>query len=327
MGYGKNIHSKANAELQQRRNQAFAQAEQKKEIFFSQYPRAKEIEYLLQSTSAAAGKAVLQGQNVREALEALKNENLALQNELTQLYKQAGITEADLQEQFTCKLCGDTGNIDGKQCSCVRHLLKETAYNELNALSPLALSTFNSFSLEYYPTQSSSGVNPQKRMEQILQFCKKYASEFSSSSKSLLMRGTTGLGKTHLSLAIANEVIENGFGVIYCSTPNILSKLEKEHFSRDKSANENTEEYLTHCDLLILDDLGTEFITQFTTSCIYNILNTRIMLGLPTIISTNMDFHELEKTYSQRFVSRIMGNSIKLDFIGNDIRQIKAMQK
>ena len=107
----------------------------------------------------------------------------------------------------------------------------------------------------------------------------------------------------------------------------MLFRSEKEHFSRFKSDDQTTEDLLIECDLLILDDLGTEFITQFTTSAIYNILNTRIMQGQPTIINTNMDISQLERTYSQRFVSRIIGDSLKLDFMGNDIRQIKAMRR
>lgn len=327
MGYGKDIYQKTKAQLQERRNKAFSQAETQKSIFFSKYPKAQEIEYLLQSTAVKAGKAVLAGNDVKEELERLKRENLVLQQQLTELYQQAGITEEQLNPQFTCKKCSDTGYIDGKTCPCMKKLLKETAYNQLNQLSPLSLSTFDSFSLSYYPNISDGGINPKDRMEKIFRFCKQYADTFSKDAKSLLMRGTTGLGKTHLSLAIANEVISKGFGVIYCSTPNILSKLESQRFSRFNEQTENTEEYLTQCDLLILDDLGTEFITQYTSSAIYNVLNTRIMLGKPTIISTNMDIRELERSYSQRFVSRIMGNSIKLDFVGNDIRQIKAMQK
>lgn len=326
MGYSKDIYRQATGTMQQRRNNAFSNAEKKREIFYSKYPRAREIDYSLQSTAAAAGKAVLQGGDVKKVLTQLKEQNLSLQKELEDIYRKDGITENDLSEHFMCSKCNDTGYVDGRMCSCMKTLLKEIAYDQLNSLSPLSLSTFESFSLDYYPDEISGVISPRSRMEQIFRFCKNYAETFSKKSKSLLMRGTTGLGKTHLSLAIANEVINKGFGVIYASTPNIVSKLEKEHFSRNR-LEETTEEYLTSCDLLILDDLGTEFITQFTTSSIYNILNSRIMQELPTIISTNMTLQELERTYSQRFVSRIMGNSLKLDFMGNDIRQIKAMQR
>ena len=135
------------------------------------------------------------------------------------------------------------------------------------------------------------------------------------------MQGATGLGKTHLSLAIANVVLNKRFGVIYGSTPNILSKLEKERF-RYTRTYEDSEKYLLDCDLLILDDLGTEYSTAYSSSTIYNIINSRIMMSKPTIISTNLSVRELEKVYSERLVSRIMGNHLRLRFLGTDIRQV-----
>ena len=157
-------------------------------------------------------------------------------------------------------------------------------------------------------------------MEKILNFCKAYASRFSSSSDNLFMQGATGLGKTHLSLAIANTLINRGHNVIYTSTPNIISKLEKEHFNHTFQ-DEETEKHLIDCDLLILDDLGTEFQTSFSNATIYNIINSRIMYQKPTIISTNLSVKEIQAAYSKRLVSRIMGNYKRLFFLGNDIRQ------
>lgn len=329
MGYGKKINAMAKVALQERRNSAYRNADKAKSIFLSKYPEAEKIERKLQSTSITAAKAVAAGGNVREELTKLKEENLALQNQLNEIYSKAGINGDDLEPKFTCSRCKDTGYNDGIICECYKKLLRETAYNQLNSLSPLSLSTFESFDLDYYPEESlnNSSISPRRRMANIFKFCKEYAENFSLNSPNLLMKGTTGLGKTHLSLAIAREVIEKGFGVVYCSAPNILSKIEKEHFSRYNEDEESTEDLLTKCDLLILDDLGTEFSTQFTNATVYNILNTRIMTNKPTIISTNMSIAELEKSYSQRFVSRTIGSSIKLDFVGNDIRQLKAMKK
>ncbi len=141
------------------------------------------------------------------------------------------------------------------------------------------------------------------------------------------MRGNTGLGKTHLSLAIAREVIERGFGVIYCSTPEILSKLEKERFGKSYNNSDDSEEALKECDLLILDDVGSEFHTSFTKNIIYNIINFRISHGKPTIISTNLELEELEVMYSQRLVSRLMGEYVIMNFVGTDIRQVKRLEK
>jgi DNA replication protein DnaC len=136
------------------------------------------------------------------------------------------------------------------------------------------------------------------------------------------MNGKTGLGKTHLSLAIANEVIKRGFGVIYVSAPIVVSKLEKEQFSRNKE-NIHLEDTLTECDLLIIDDLGTEFINKFSSQAVYNLFNSRLLLGKPTIVSTNLTLDKIQEIYSERFVSRIVGEAHRLDFFGSDVRLMK----
>ena len=165
-------------------------------------------------------------------------------------------------------------------------------------------------------------ISPYARMEKILNFCESYAVNFTPKSRSILFQGGSGLGKTHLSLAIAKEVIGNGYGVVYSSAPDILSRLESERFNDDKTTDA-TENLLKECDLLIIDDLGTEFLTQFTLSKIYNIINTRMLLKKPIIISTNLTLKELEKSYHQRLVSRIIGEMLRLKFIGRDIRQMQ----
>ena len=137
------------------------------------------------------------------------------------------------------------------------------------------------------------------------------------------MSGATGLGKTFLSLSIASAVIEKGYGVIYSSAQNLLNTLEKEKFS---NSDANTLNAIFDCDLLIIDDLGTEFSTSFTVSTIYNIINTRINMCKPVIISTNLSLSELQEMYSERIVSRFIGEYTILKFAGNDIRQIKKME-
>ena len=138
------------------------------------------------------------------------------------------------------------------------------------------------------------------------------------------MRGATGLGKTHLSLSIANELLGRGYSVVYVSAPDILFQLEKAHFSYGYDSESDLISTLSECDLLIIDDLGTEFSTNFTVSQIYNIFNNRILRSKPVIINTNLTIKELENSYSQRFVSRVMGTCDKLDFVGRDIRPQKV---
>ena len=150
-------------------------------------------------------------------------------------------------------------------------------------------------------------------MEQILRYCKAYANQFSMDSPNLLMQGGTGLGKTHLSLAIAHEAIEKGYGVIYGSAQNMVTNLEKERFQKD-SEQQDTNQLMLQCDLLIIDDLGTEFSTSFVTAAIYNIVNTRLMTHKPTIISTNLSMKELEKRYTERFAFQYFWAVISLFF-------------
>ena len=330
MGYSKEIYEAAQRTLEQRRFEATNSLEKRQNEVYTKIPRTREIESELTKSAIRAGKAVLSGKDVHDELCKLRDSNLNLQAELRTLLLQGGFTADYLDEKYVCGKCKDYGYIDGIMCSCMKKLLREKAYEELNRLSPLSLCSFDTFSLEYYSNIpiKENGPSPRKRMADIFNFCKKYAAEFSLQSPNLLFQGATGLGKTHLSLAIAREVIDKGFGVIYSSTPNILSRLEKEHFSynRNDIEEESTQQHLMDCDLLILDDLGTEFATSYSTATIYNIVNTRLMTGRPTVISTNLSLREIEKNYSERFVSRVMGNNLRIEFLGKDIRQIKHMR-
>ena len=158
-------------------------------------------------------------------------------------------------------------------------------------------------------------------MKTYFEYCLNYSEDFSNKSDNLIMMGETGLGKTHLSLAIAGAAAKKGYSVIYSSAQNLLSMLENEKFGR--TALSGAEQSVHDCDLLIIDDLGAEFSTNFTVSAVYNILNTRLMASKPTIISTNMSLYEIEERYTQRIASRILGNYIIMNFVGKDVRVIK----
>ena len=209
-------------------------------------------------------------------------------------------------------------------CECMKKVMIDVACEELNRTSPLKLSTFDDFSLKYYPMDIEEGFprSSYDQMSRILSYCKEYAKNFSENSESIFMKGLTGLGKTHLSLAIANEVIRKGFGVIYISSPRLCSVLEKEHFAKNKPET-STEELLLECDLLIVDDLGTEFSTAFSNSALYNLFNSRLLSGKPVIVNTNLELKQLRDLYTDRFVSRIIGQAKRLDFFGRDVRILK----
>ena len=325
MGYSSIIYKNAADKMAAKRLSAQKRADMRREEIYDRYPRVKELEQQIASCGAEAAKTVLRGGDVVAEMTKLKEKNLALQDELRRLLIESGFGENALEPQYFCARCGDTGYYEQDNrtimCQCMKRELVACACEELNRTAPLSLCTFDSFSVDRYSREkdAETGIVPYAHMEKIFKYCKGYAASFTPQSKSILMKGATGLGKTHLSLAIANEVIRRGYGVIYVSAPSLLAELEKEYFSRNSSGS-GTAEMLADCDLLIIDDLGTEFRTQFSTSQIYQIFNSRILRHKPVIINTNLSMSELEKAYTDRFVSRINGAAQKLDFLGDDIR-------
>ena len=324
LAYGREIYEAADRVLRERRRTAEEEAGKRRAKLFRVCPRAEEIEHELASTSVRAAKAVLGGGDSTQALKRLKEKNLLLQAELSRLQEQYGA--GSLEPVYACPNCRDTGYMDGRMCSCLKGLLRKESYRRLNELTPLALSTFSSFSLEYYSDEPRED-RPSDReiMRNTLRFCIAYARQFGPGSPNLILTGGTGLGKTHLSLAIANEAIQKGCGVVYSSVGSLITKLENEHFGRD-SGTETTNS-LRSCDLLILDDLGTEFRSSFSSAAIYSLVNSRLLLERPTIISTNLSTKEMTNFYSERFASRIIGSYHRIAFVGRDIRQQKRSRR
>ena len=331
MSYSADVYADADRELERRRTEAEAALETRRSILYARSPRAEAIERTIAKTGVAAAKAVLGGADIKEKLEALKEQNLALQKELEEIVTGFGFPKNYLTPWYRCEDCKDRGDVDGKMCSCMKKLLRQISYDKINSISPLSLSSFDSFSLDYYSKTvlADSKTSPYVHMTGVLGFCQKYARNFDLTSRSLLFQGKPGLGKTHLSLAIANEVIQKGFGVIYASAPTLLNKLSKENFDFDYklSGTSPTEQLLADCDLLILDDLGTEFTSRVTVSALYHLLNMRAILSKPTIVSTNLTLKELEEIYNERIISRIIGILDRVVFMGTDIRQMKRKKK
>lgn len=319
MGYSKQIYKQAGAELKARREHAQAVAALHKKQFAEKCPAVLDIETEMAKTGMEAVKAVGAGENALEIVQKLAKYNLELQKKRRELLSENGFPENFLLPDYTCSLCDDTGVKDGEACTCYKNLLKSLAYKELAEATPLKLCDFDSFSLSNYSDKADeNGVVAREEMRDILSRCKAYADEFTPTSESLFFYGRTGLGKTHLSLAIAQTVIKKGYGVVYGTAQNLLTKLEKERFGQIENAD--TEALLLDCDLLILDDLGTEYTTNYVVSAIYNLVNTRALSGKPTIINTNLPIRKLEEKYTDRVVSRILGNYTVMHFQGRDLR-------
>jgi DNA replication protein DnaC len=324
MGYSNSVYKAASDILHERRLNAEKAAERRKEEVYERFPRVKELEKQISMSGIKTARAVLAGGDVKKAVSKLRDQDLAMQAEVKRILTDNGYPANYFEPKYFCKKCEDKGyyDINGKtvRCSCMKSALVTCACAELNRYAPLSLSTFESFDLEYYDKSINPKVktSPYEHMSKVFRLCQNYADNFSKNSESILMSGETGLGKTHLSLAIANEVIKKGYGVVYASAPPIISKLEKEYFSSDK--DDSLFSMLADCDLLIIDDLGTEFYSQFAVSQFYNLFNSRMLSNKPIIINTNLTITELKEKYTDRFVSRICGNARQLDFLGRDIR-------
>jgi len=328
MGFSPDIYNEAQKKIRSLRDTAEYEASQRREEFYLECPRYKQLVQELSQTCTQLAVAVMKRDGTVD-VDACRQRNLAIQAEMAQLLSERGLSADWLKPDYACKKCNDAGINDGKLCSCIQQAMRSIAFEQLNAHTPLELSTFDTFSLDFYSDKAGNGgvLSARRAMEITYTKCRRYADEFTLKSPSLLFQGGVGLGKTHLSLAIAGAVINKGYGVVYGSVNNLFARIEDEHFGRS-TKSENTRELLCDCDLLILDDLGTEFSTQFTVSVLYDIINTRLLRYRPTIISTNLDMNGLEQKYSERVISRVTGNYNRFLFSGSDMRIVlrKARQ-
>ena len=322
MAYKTSVYLRAKQALDDRRKKAEALYEQRHSEVLAACPALGELERKLAFTGAEAVKCAACGENAAAKISELSVENLKLQQERAALLRKAGFPEDYLENVYTCPLCRDTGHRGSYYCKCYLDLIRQTAKEAIPAAAMLRKCTFDSFDLSYYSdaVDPALGKSHRRIMTTVVEYLKDYCSDFTPASKGLLMLGKTGLGKTHLSLAVVNCLIDRGFNVYYGTAQNILDRLQKVHFSRD-AVDEELDDDLYRSDLLVIDDLGTEMVTSFTVSALYNLLNTRLGNGLPTVINTNLPLDELEQTYSQRFTSRLVGNCEIIVFYGRDIRQ------
>ena len=232
------------------------------------------------------------------------------------LLKSAGYPEDYTDVHYDCERCGDTGYIDGKMCDCMKRELVMAGYQSSGLGRLIATQSFENFSLEYYKT---GGAN-YKNMELYFTSLRSFAQGFTADTyKNFLLVGGTGLGKTHLSTSVAKAVIERGFDVLYVSAIDMFADFEQKQFG---NGEDNTRRYFD-CDLLIIDDLGTELTNQFTVSCLYNVINSRINSARSTFINTNLSKKEIETKYAERITSRLFGEYYPLVFTGVDIRKQK----
>lgn len=323
MAYPQDTYLKAQEILQRRREKANAEQDRRKAKLYAKYPRLEEIQLALNRIGLSISTVIFQGGDAKTAMQELSVKSLTLQEEKEEILRQAGLPKDYLAVHYACDICNDTGVAGDRLCVCHKQILKDVERQRIQQVAPIHQCTFAAFDLGCYPAEKNGSVSPRELAESVLNGCKRYCSSFNLQSPNLLLIGGTGLGKTHLSLAIANSVIDRGYGVVYGSSSAVFNDLEAVRFNRNVSYIRYEERAILDADLFILDDLGTEFVTPFTISCLYNLVNARILSGKPTIISTNLSIADLERTYDQRITSRLTSDYTMLRFMGDDIRRIK----
>ena len=322
MGYTGSMYRKAQRILEQRRDNAFNEAQQRSEKIRQVVPEIESIQKQLSGVGLEISQLFFYKGNTEEKVAELRSKSRELVSKRSKILKENGYSEDAMQPHYVCPVCEDRGFVNGRLCSCHIQLLKDLMKNEIRKFAPLDDCTFDNFKLEYYSeTPLENSIVPRERAKKIFESARLYAQNFSLESKNLLFSGATGLGKTHLSLAIANVVINKGYDVCYGTSQNICDDLHSEQFGRTENIH-YTKQQVLDSDLLILDDLGCEVNNQYSTAILYNIINSRILSKKPTIISTNCQFSELLEKYDQRITSRITGEYTNMIIFGNDIRNL-----
>ena len=323
MAYSKEVVQRARARLAQAKEDRESENRQHLAEAYDRVPRLRQIDILLRRTMAMAAQAVFaSGGDVQAAMAEAKAQNQALQQERAWLID-ANFEEGFLDETPICDRCGGTGYMGSTMCECLAELCRQEQKKELTLLSG-GKESFNQFRLDYYPDRVDPklGVSPRAIMERNLRTCRTYTATFSQNSGNLLFNGSTGLGKTFLSACIARGVADKGFSVIYETATHLFNKLEQAKFNPTEETRQEAAKF-TACDLLIVDDLGTEMPGQFVTAALYSLLNDRLLAGKPMIISTNLNVDEIHRRYSPQIASRLQGSFHQLIFLGEDIRILK----
>lgn len=309
----KNYHL-VKEEIEKRRKDAESLAMARNEELRAASPAIRMIDDELSGTGLLLFRTACSGGDISK----IRERNQALMSDRKKLIAAMGLPEDYTEVHYSCKECSDTGFIEGvRMCKCFREGLIKATILSSGIGKLINKQSFDNFDLEWYRDDPDN----YERMKRNLENAKAYCKNFHKNKGNLLLIGKTGTGKTHISTAIAREVINLGYDVIYDTVQNIIADFEDDKFRRSYNTEELKAEKYLECDLLIIDDLGTEFSNQVTLSCIYNILNTRHNKGLATIISTNLDSAELARKYEDRIYSRIVGSETRvMPFGGRDRR-------
>lgn len=308
-----------------RRQKARARAEDARAEARAAIPALKAAEDQVTACGVRCALAGARGADRTAAASALA----AARQKRDALLAASGRSPLALEPKYTCSLCQDTGVAEGKTCVCVRREMQRLRREEIEAMSSLSVTSFDTMKLDYYPNtpDPKTGRSVRQYMAELLADLRDYAEEFDLDSENLMLTGNAGLGKTHAALAVAGAALDKGYDVIYISSPDFFSRVETLHFGSDPAGEKDALlDTVGGADLLILDDLGTEFNSSFVISTLYSLLNDRLGRRRPTILTTNIvDGTLLEKLYTEKVASRISA-FVPYRFLGDDIRLKKALE-
>lgn len=293
---------------------------------YSKVPEYKDLDDSIAILSVQYGKKLLNGDD--RAIVSLKEELAILRSSKEALLTGAGFPSNFLEPIYDCPDCKDTGYIGNKKCHCFKKAITDLLYAQSNLKEILKKENFDTFSLDFY---SKNHIDPKSKrssfdiMKDALTICQSFASTFGTEFHNLFLYGDTGIGKTFLSNCIAKALMDEAFSVIYFSASELFHIMAQSTFDKDADA-ENMYNYIFNCDLLIIDDLGTELTNSFVTSQLFSCVNERLLEQRSTIISTNLSLESLVDIYSERTFSRITSNYTMLKLIGDDIRLKKKLR-
>lgn len=324
MGYNRENFNRIKQEYDEKYMRARQAATERLFEIHNKIPEIMKIDRILEQTGAKIMGIVCSGDsNAQERIAALRAENQTFAEARRELLELNGYPADYTDVKYECEKCGDSGYVDTKMCECMKKKLVYAGYESSGMATLLREQNFDNFNLDYYKNDPRTYEN----MCHVYRSMKDFAEGFSSANgENLALFGGTGLGKTHLSSAVAGKVIERGFDVVYTTAVSLVSDFENRRFGTGMNAEYGDTERYTNCELLIIDDLGTEVINQFTVSCIYNVINTRLNKRLSTVLSTNLTQTEFRQKYWDRITSRVFGEYKPLLFMGTDIRKQKLIK-
>lgn len=323
MSYNRENYIRVKREFESKHMKAREDAQKRCDELHTHFSELRRIDDSLAETGMRVFRETMAGKDgLDERIAAIRRESEELQTIRGEWLVYHGYPADYTVVKYECEICHDTGSVGLSMCACMKRALTMAGYESSGLGNLIKTQSFETFDVSFYKDDKKASVN----IDRILSACRSYADEFNAGSRSnLLFRGNTGLGKTHLSTSIAKVVIERGYDVVYDTAQNIFTDFEGERFSHSYNNSGTEKRTLRYfdCDLLIIDDLGAEMSNQFTISCLYNIINTRINYDRSAIINTNLTWDELRRRYSDRITSRLFGEFKLREFIGSDIRAKK----